>query len=673
MHIMRKLTKHLAATAALPLLLSAAAASAQSIDYSALQTLFGEPVTTSATGSPLRSTQVPVDMTIISADDIKRSGATDIPTILSRVAGVDILPFSAGASEISTRGYNQSRSPRMLVLINGRQVYLDHFGYTDWYTLPVSLDEIRQIELVRGPNSALFGFNAVSGVVNIITFNPKYDNTQSVSVRAGSLGHSAVSLIDTFKLGKFKTRVSLSTDNQNEWKNVNPAILASQLRDPQSVRMSVDSVVELTPKIDLRLEGAYSNSSLTEMLSSYSYVASRVKTASAKATLNADTPYGSIQAQTYVNDLDSAALPLHYYNTIAVTSVQDLIKVGSDHTLRFAIEYRDNKVNTTSTPGGEIGYKVWAPSVMWTWQVNPNVLFTAATRYDSLKLKRSGTLPAGIPYTSNALWDRTINAVSVNLGTVVNVTDKDTIRLIAARGIQAPTLVELGSRQVLPTTAAPVGLANLGNPNLQPATVTNYEAGYERALPSLKARFSIKVFSQQTDDVKSGSSKSQIDIPATASTWAVYTYLNLGKSEMTGTELSASGKFGDGFHWSADTTNVNITDKPLAGYNPVTRLIAYSKTTPKSRSNLALGWANDHWAVDGYLHGVSQFNSYLGSALEAVPAYNSLAGRVAYKTDKGVEIALNGQNLLQARQEQAKGASGLLVERRIELSVSKSW
>nr|QQZ50568.1 TonB-dependent receptor [Phenylobacterium glaciei] len=267
------------------LALAATAAQAQSIDYGSLEQLFNEPVTTSATGSPQRSTEAPVDMTIISAADIKRSGATDIPTILSRVAGVDILPFAAGASEISVRGYNQSRSPRMLVLINGRQVYLDHFGYTDWHTLPVALEEIRQIELVRGPNSALFGFNAVSGVVNIITYNPKFDATDVVSVQAGNLGYSAATVVKTLKLGdKIAVRVSAGTDKQDEWANTNPAITAAQLSDPWGVRAALDAVAELSPKADLRVEASWSNSGQSEMLSGYTYARHRVQTSSGKVS-----------------------------------------------------------------------------------------------------------------------------------------------------------------------------------------------------------------------------------------------------------------------------------------------------------------------------------------------------------------------------------------------------
>ncbi len=660
--------------AAASLAFIASAAHAQSIDYGSLEAMFNEPVTTSATGSPQRASQAPVDMTIISAEDIRRSGATDIPTILSRSAGVDILPFAAGAAEVSVRGYNQARSPRMLVLINGRQVYLDHFGYTDWHTLPVALEEIRQIELVRGPNSALFGFNAVSGVINIITFNPKYDKVNSVTVQAGGLGYASANLIDTVSLGPVKARVSIGTDKQNEWSNTGTTVASSLLADPWKVYAAVDAVAALSPTSDLRVEGSWSNSGQTEMLSGYTYVGHKVKTDSIKATLDSDTRFGAIQAQIYLNQLDSTALPLHYENKIWVAKVQDLIKIGSAHTVRVALEYRDNQVNTTPVTGGTVRYRVLAPSAMWNWQASDKVTLTAATRLDSLKLHRSGVFPAGVLRNQNSDWDRSINKVSVNLGAVINVSDQDTVRLIAARGVQAPTLVELGSRQVLPTTAPPTGVATLGNPELQPAMVTSYEVAYERAIPKLGARMAVKLMAQRTEDVKSGVSRLQIDIPATATTYAALTYYNIGKSEMKGVEVSGSGKLGKGFRWSADTTYVDITDTTIAGYSAIRRLIAFGDTSPKWRSNLSLGWTDNRWTVDTYVHTVSKFNSYTATqTLEPVKGYTTVAGRVGYDLKSGITLALAGQNLMEDRQSQAKGVSGLKAERRVLFSITKRW
>ena len=166
----------LLSTVCAAVLLAGVPAQAQTVNYGGLQEMFGEAVTTSATGKPQRESEVPATMEIITADDIRRSGATNLPTILSRLSGVDVWNYGPTSSDVSIRGYSQPYSPRQLVLINGRQVYLDTYGYTAWQTLPIDISEIRQIEVVKGPNTALFGFNAASGVINIITFNPLYDN-----------------------------------------------------------------------------------------------------------------------------------------------------------------------------------------------------------------------------------------------------------------------------------------------------------------------------------------------------------------------------------------------------------------------------------------------------------------------------------------------------------------
>src|ERR1700679_109808 len=122
-------------------------ARAQSMDYGSLEKLFGEPVTTSATGSPQRASDVPANMEIITADDIRRSGARDVAGILRHIAEVDMLQWGTDDSDVSVRGYDQAYSQRLLVLVNGRQVYADYYSFTPWNTLPVELGDIRQIEV----------------------------------------------------------------------------------------------------------------------------------------------------------------------------------------------------------------------------------------------------------------------------------------------------------------------------------------------------------------------------------------------------------------------------------------------------------------------------------------------------------------------------------------------
>jgi iron complex outermembrane receptor protein len=667
--------KFLFASAAAGLTLTAAAAHAQSIDYGAMEQLFNEPVTTSATGSPQRATEAPVDMTIISAIDIKRSGATDLPTILSRVAGVDVLNYAAAQSDVGIRGYNQARSPRLLVLINGRQVYLDHFGYTDWNALPIQLSEIRQIEVVRGPNSAIFGFNAVSGVVNIITFNPKFDDTNAIEVRAGTSESTGISVVKTVRLGdRLSVRVSGGVDHQREWKDTSPTVTAAQRHNPSTSRANIDAVLALTSKSQLRVEGSMSNGAGTQVISTFAYAQHRIKTDSIKATFSAETGFGLIQAQAYRNDLDALTPGRRYLNNISVVSLEDLFKIGAAHTIRLGLEYRDNQMDTASYAAGKIGYTVLAPSVMWNWAVNDKLSVTSAARLDKLSLKRTGSFPTGVVQHDNALWDRDIQKASVNLGAVYKLTAEDSLRATYARGVQAPTLLELGGLLIPPATAAPTGALITGNPYLAPAIVTNYEIAYDRNLSSLGAKVGVKLFSQKTADVKGQFSTAAPEFLATATTWTTYTYKNVSSSKMKGVELSASGKVKGGYHWSADTTYTDVSDTPFTtAASLILRKVDFAATSPKYRSNLAAGWSNDTWTVDGFAHFVSKFDSYNGNLLEAVPSYSTLAARVAYRLPHDIDLALAGQNLAHDRQSQAKGPSGLQAERRLMASISKTW
>ena len=186
--------------AAMAFMFVAAPLSAQSIDYGSLEQLFGEPVTTSATGAPLRAAEAPANMTIVTAEDIRRSGARDIPGVLRHVAGVDVLQWTNDYADVSVRGYNQAYSSRTLVLVDGRQVYADYYGYIPWSALPVEMSSIRQIEIVRGPSTGLFSLNAAGGVINIITSNPRYDNVNAVQARAGSQGMVETSGVATYRL-----------------------------------------------------------------------------------------------------------------------------------------------------------------------------------------------------------------------------------------------------------------------------------------------------------------------------------------------------------------------------------------------------------------------------------------------------------------------------------------
>jgi iron complex outermembrane receptor protein len=96
-------------------------------------------------------------ITVITPEDIRRSGATTIPELLRLVPGLDVARFNAGSWAISARGFNSTAANKLLVLIDGRTVYSPLFSGTFWEIQDLLLEDIARIEVVRGPGATLWG------------------------------------------------------------------------------------------------------------------------------------------------------------------------------------------------------------------------------------------------------------------------------------------------------------------------------------------------------------------------------------------------------------------------------------------------------------------------------------------------------------------------------------
>lgn len=106
---------------------------------------------------------------VLTRNDIRRSGATSLPEALRLAPNLQVARASANGWAISARGFNGSAANKLLVLIDGRSVYSPLFSGVFWDVQDVVLDDIERIEVISGPAGALWGVNAVNGVVNIIT------------------------------------------------------------------------------------------------------------------------------------------------------------------------------------------------------------------------------------------------------------------------------------------------------------------------------------------------------------------------------------------------------------------------------------------------------------------------------------------------------------------------
>lgn len=116
--------------------------------------------------------EAPNSITVISGDEIRATGLFSLPEILRRVPGAEVMAMGLTNHNVSFRGFNQRISNKVLVLIDGRPEYQDFLGLTLWPSIPIALEEIERVEVIRGPGSAMYGSNAMLGVVNVITRAP---------------------------------------------------------------------------------------------------------------------------------------------------------------------------------------------------------------------------------------------------------------------------------------------------------------------------------------------------------------------------------------------------------------------------------------------------------------------------------------------------------------------
>jgi outer membrane receptor protein involved in Fe transport len=112
--------------------------------------------------------RAPAAVTIISADEIARSGIRDLVELLRYVAGVQVVMHTPDSYSVAVRGVDDLAGNSIVLLIDGHHFTNVFDGETDWTALPVAVDDIERIEVVRGPVSVMYGANAAAGVVNVV-------------------------------------------------------------------------------------------------------------------------------------------------------------------------------------------------------------------------------------------------------------------------------------------------------------------------------------------------------------------------------------------------------------------------------------------------------------------------------------------------------------------------
>ena len=141
---------------------------------------------TTPSKTPTRAFQSAAAITVITGEDIKRSGALSIPEALRLAPGVEVARIDGNKWSIGIRGFGSRLSRSVLVMIDGRTVYTPLFAGTYWEVQDTLMEDIDRIEVIRGPGGTIWGPNAVNGVINVITKDARDTKGTLASVGGGN-------------------------------------------------------------------------------------------------------------------------------------------------------------------------------------------------------------------------------------------------------------------------------------------------------------------------------------------------------------------------------------------------------------------------------------------------------------------------------------------------------
>ena len=172
-------------------------------------------LTVSRMAQPLQDT--PSSVTVIDQDMIRASGYQDIPDLLRLVPGFSVAYTRENTYAVGYHGFADAYSRRFQVLVDGRSIYSPHYGAVGWGTLPLAVEDIERIEVVRGPNAAVYGANAFFAIINIVSRDPTQTRGRLASVMAGEQNMAGAVLRYGGGEDRLRYRLTLSSQHRDRF------------------------------------------------------------------------------------------------------------------------------------------------------------------------------------------------------------------------------------------------------------------------------------------------------------------------------------------------------------------------------------------------------------------------------------------------------------------------
>ncbi|MEM9067221.1 MAG: TonB-dependent receptor [Myxococcota bacterium] len=415
---------------------------------------------------------------IITRQDIRLTGLTNISELLRRVAGVDVMTHYAGQSDVSIRGLNRRQANKVLVLVDGRTVRLDFLAAPWVQMLPFNVEDIERIEVIRGPAAAVYGADAFSGIVNIILRTPgEGESYAGVSGGSRNTGRAVASV--SARTGRLRLRVSGGYERTDNFATVvDPAredVLVTPLVDNPDLaiqRTSFSGELQLDLGRGFTLHGGSSvafGDGAVQGTSRLRQVGVRDVTF-AQTHLTLQSPWG-LKLRSYWNrfamDLDPWENP-----------DGSLQRPGLVETDVVDTELSFNRELTLGIPQNiAIGVGHRFKGVRWNWfSEDQTEQHFFAYIQDALQLHDTLRLTLSFRVDRHPLLDRPQFSPRGSL--VWRFTEGNALRVTAGTAFRSPALLESYLDIENRTPVRGVTAFGRGNQNLDPERIVSFEIGY---------------------------------------------------------------------------------------------------------------------------------------------------------------------------------------------------
>lgn len=434
-----------------------------------------EEVVVSASRAEESVLDAPAPVSVLTGREVAEAPAQALPDVLRRTPGMNVVQFSSRDYNLVSRGASSSLATNQQVLVDGRSIYLDFFGFVMWETLPFQSDELEQVEVVRGPGSAVWGANALNGVVNFRTRSPReLAGMQAVSVGGGEMESADLSFLTASAHEKVSWKLSAGYHQQDEpWPR--PRLAPSGLELPE-----VENTGFRNPKLDLRIDRDNDGGGRASMQIGATRTSGLIHTGIGPFDIDDSTGLwwgrgswerGSTEILFFVNVVDGDAvnvlneLPFAFDTWTYDLSGRSAAHIGDRHRLVYGANLRYNDFDLSIAPRG----------------TRRRELGAFAT--DEWLLSESWSLHLG----ARADWFDTIGSVVSPRAALLWRPHQDhSVRFSWNRAYRAPSLVN----DFLDTTiflGFPIGgcepdsvfpVAAVGNPDLTETRLSAWEIGY---------------------------------------------------------------------------------------------------------------------------------------------------------------------------------------------------